>query len=128
MSLAPDDVLATIKAAFPCPAVEADAYAAAYWHQEMMYLLSAAGEQLGMRHQEILDIIEAEHLTSDGFTLCTPAIPVRIVNAAAFRTALPAVYDSIVRIRATDAERLIGRRKLYDLSCDTAGADRVHPG
>ncbi|MDV0444372.1 hypothetical protein [Methanorbis rubei] len=119
------ELLDCVAKAYPCPEVEADAYAAAYWHQEIEYLLTAATELLNARHQEILQIIEDEHLVSDAFSIQTPAVPIRFVDGAALRAALPAVYDAVVRIRATDAERFVGRRKLYELSREVAGAERL---
>ncbi len=122
MSQTPAEFLGIIEAAFPFPTEE---YAAAYRHQEMIYLFTAAADLLRTRHQKILDIIESEHLVSDIYAVHTPAIPVRSVNAAALRQSLPAVYDALVKIRASDAERFIGRQKLYELSCTAVGADRV---
>lgn len=122
MSRTPAEFLDIVEAVFPVPAEE---YAAAYRHQEMIHLLTAAAELLYTRHQKLLDTIDGEHLISTDYAVWTPETPIRTVNVAALREDLPAVYETLVRIRATDAERFIGRQKLHELSRITAGADRV---
>ncbi len=118
------DLLTELRRVRPCPA---DEYGEAYWNQEMQYLLTEASALLAGRHRELLAVIHSEDLRSPEFRIETPFTPVRRVDIPLLRQELPAVFGAIVYLKATDAERLLSRRRLYDLSCEAAGIDRVRP-
>lgn len=127
MNLTPPDLLAEIGETHPCPSADSDAYAAAYWHQEITYLLTEAAGILDRRHRELLELIRSEDLRSPEFRLETPFTSVRHVNVPALRQELPAVFDAVVYLKATDAERFLSRRRLYESAVAAAGIDRVRP-
>lgn len=93
----------------------------------MAYLLTAAAEILTSRHRELLALIRTETPVSPEFRLETPFSSVRHVDIPRLRQELPAVFDRLVYLKATDAERFLSRRRLYELSCEAAGIDRVRP-
>lgn len=127
MNLTPADLAEEIRTSHSCPSADADVWAAAYWHQEFAYLLSEAAVLLAGRQEELITLIRTEGLTSPEFRMDTPVVPVRTVNVAALREELPAIFDRVVFLRATDAERLLSRRRLYESAVAEAGADRVRP-
>lgn len=119
-----EDLLRELRRIRPCPE---DEYGKAYWNQEMQYLLTEATALLTAQHKDLLTIIRSEDLRSPEFRIETPTIPVRHADISRLRQELPAVFDRIVYLKATDAERFLSRRRLYDLSRETAGHDRVRP-
>ena len=127
MNLTPETLITELSETHPCPSADTDAYAAAYWHQEMQYLFTEAAAHLTNRHRELLDLIRTENLRSAEYQLETPVIPVRHVDLPRLRQDLPAVFDAIVYLKATDAERLLSRRRLYESAVAAAGIDRVRP-
>lgn len=124
MSTTPKTLLEEIAVQHPCRAGE---FAAAYWHQEMQYLLTETALILKEQHQDLLRIIADEGLTSPKYLLHTPVTVLRRVDIGKLRQELPDVFDRVVYLRATDAERFIGRRRLYELACDAAGPERIRP-
>lgn len=75
MNLTPADLLTELSKTHPCPSADADAYAAAYWQQEMQYLLTEAAGILHDRHRELLDLIRTDALVSPEYRLETPFTP-----------------------------------------------------
>lgn len=111
-----------LTAAHPCPE---DEFESAVWHQEMMHLFEELLGCFTLRHQKLLDVIQSEVLVSDIYCVHTPKIPVREVDVDKLRSTLPEVFDSVVYVRCSDAQRFIGRRRLYELSREFAGVCRV---
>lgn len=127
MNLTPDALLTELSTTHPCPSADTDIYAAAYWQQEMQYLLTETAGILGDRHRELLDLIRTENPLSPEYRLETPTLLVRHVDIPRLRQELPAVFDRLVYLKATDAERFLSRRRLYESAVAAAGIDRVRP-
>ena len=119
-----EDLLTELRRVRPCPA---DEYGEAYWNQEMQHLLTETAALLAGRHRDLLAVIRSEDLRSAEFRIETPFTQVRHADIPLLRQELPAVFDAVVHLKATDAERFLSRRRLYELSCETAGRDRVRP-
>lgn len=119
-----DQVVSDVVGLFPCPG---DEFEGCEWCQVMVeaferLVLFFAGE-----HHRLVGEIESRNLTSDQFVLVREERAERRVEVGALREGLPEVFSEVVHVRATDAERFIGRRRLYELSVECAGRERVLP-
>ncbi|MDU9376451.1 hypothetical protein McpSp1_10690 [Methanocorpusculaceae archaeon Sp1] len=65
-----------------------------------------------------VNLIRELGLTSPVYELLLPQTVLRHVDAECLRLASPAVYDEVAYLRSSDAERILGRRTLYRLSCE----------
>ncbi len=102
-----------------------DEYAAAYRYQEFLYCMKELTKVFEERHKELIAAIRFEGLESDEFAVEVPMD--NVVNTDLLKDELPTVYDNLVFIKSSAAERFIGRKSLYLLSLEAAGQDRVVP-
>ena len=127
MQVSAAGVFSAVETAFPCPDPAQDGFAAAFWCQEMEEAFALAAAEAGRRKEEFVAAVQRAGMRSDRFRLEVPVSRVRAVDVASLRESLPEVFSQVVFLRSCDAERFVGRRRLYELSCAAAGTDRVRP-
>lgn len=127
MQVSAAGVFSAVETAFPCPDPAQDGFAAAFWCQEMEEAFTLAAAEAGRRKEEFVAAVQRAGMRSDRFRLEVPVSRVRAVDVGSLREGLPEVFSQVVFLRSCDAERFVGRRRLYELSCAAAGTDRVRP-
>lgn len=99
-----------------------DEYARAW---RSMHLADILGE-LALRNREqyhqLLEIIRTENLESRRYCIETTYRTIDTVNLPLLRSTLPDLFTRLVYIRASDAEKYLGRQTLYKLAKKAAGS------
>ncbi|MDO5846148.1 MAG: hypothetical protein Q4Q04_04395 [Methanocorpusculum sp.] len=108
------------------PAAAADPFARAH---AVMHLREAAEGlvlMLAEAYAGLLDTIREDGLTSDEYELrdvCSVRLAVDVDRA---RAALPPeVFADIVHVGQADAERILSRRRLYELAAAAVGSEQI---
>ena len=117
----PQEFLDIIQSTYPCP-VEYGFERAAWlfeFREALSWMLDFV--ELEYKHQ-ISDILD-NGLTSDKYALVGKYRSYTRVNAADVAAYSPELFDSLVHIKATDAEKIIGRRNLYLEARNILGSD-----
>ena len=117
----PQEYLDIIQDAHPCP-VEGGFERAAWLfecREALRWMLDFV--EVEYKHQ-VADILD-KGLTSDKYALCgkyRSYTKVKVNEVAVFN---PELFESLVHVKATDAEKIIGRRNLYLEARNIIGAD-----
>ena len=115
----PQEYLDIIQEAHPCP-VEYGFERAAWLYETREALRWALNfVELEFKHQ-VADI-QDRGLTSEKYNLCGKFRNYTRVNLEALHQYNVELFDSLVHIKATDAEKIIGRRVLYLEARDVLG-------
>ncbi|MDU9375957.1 hypothetical protein McpSp1_05370 [Methanocorpusculaceae archaeon Sp1] len=101
-----------------------DLFERACWCTELESGLHRLSLLFNEEFHETVSLIAAGNFTSPLYELRFPTSPVRRVNAGRLREELPEMFFSVAYVRATDAERILSRRRLYELCCE-ADPDRA---
>lgn len=116
----PQEYLDIIQEAHPCPAQSG--FERAAWlfecREALRWILDFV--ELEFKHQ-VADIEDRE-LTSEKYALCGKYRSYTKVNLDALEAYSPAVFNDLVHIRATDAEKILGRRVLYAEALEVLGS------
>ncbi|MDV0441706.1 hypothetical protein [Methanorbis furvi] len=101
-----------------------DPFENAIWAAEFAEVFRQLAERFEEQHAAVIDRICIEGLTSVHYTIETPYTLTRMVDIGKLRRNLPEVFEKIVFIRSCDAEKILGRKHLYELA-KAASPDRV---
>lgn len=116
----PQEYLDIIEKAHPCPVNMG--FERAAWlfecREALRWILDFV--ELEFKHQ-VADI-EDRGLTSEKYSLCGKYRSYTKVNLDALEAYSPAVFNDLVHIRATDAEKILGRRELYAQALEVLGS------
>lgn len=123
-ALSLDKLLHELSLIHPCPK---DEFEACEWLSEMKFLCEEFSLHCSSEFNRLLEVIKDEDLSSDTFCIVTPEKAERRVDVSKLKAELFSVFDSIVHLKSSDAERFIGRRKLYELARDSIGEVRISP-
>ena len=107
----PQEYLDIIQDAYPCP-VECGFDRAAWLYEcreALRWMLDFV--EVEYKHQ-VADILD-RGLTSERYALCGKYRSYTRVKVAEVAAYSPELFDSLVHVKATDAEKIIGRRNLY---------------
>ena len=117
----PQEYLDIIQDAYPCP-VECGFDRAAWLYEcreALRWMLDFV--EVEYKHQ-VADILD-KGLTSEKYALCgkyRSYTKVKVADVAAYN---PELFESLVHLKATDAEKIIGRRNLYLEARNILGSD-----
>ena len=117
----PQEYLDIIQDAHPCP-VEYGFDRAAWLYEcreALRWMLDFV--EVEYKHQ-VADILD-KGLTSDKYALCGKFRSYTKVKVAEVAVYSPELFESLVHVKATDAEKIIGRRNLYLEARNILGSD-----
>lgn len=101
-----------------------DQFERALWCSELVYVFKELLLEFEERYSREVGVIFREDLHSDVYTLETPVTLVRVVDVPKLRSEMPEVFSDIVYLRCSDAEKVLGRRYLYNL-CKSGYPERI---
>ena len=119
----PASVLTAVQQTCPSPA---NPYESALWHTALAESCEALAADARSTARTRTDTIEREGLTHPAYLLIRPVKTISRVNLAKLQAALPRLAEKLTHIRASDAEKLIGRTELCRITEEIAG-DRIIP-
>ena len=96
-----------------------DTYEQALWCENLQNALASLIPLINSQYHTAVTAIITNNLQNPHYELLRPQIPCRRINLPLLRTNLPDIYQKIIHIRATDAEKIIGRTELYQISRKT---------
>ena len=96
-----------------------DTYEQALWCEDLETALAALIPLINSQYHTAVTAIITNNLQNPQYELIRPQTPCRRVNLALLRENLPDIYENIIHIRATDAEKIIGRTGLYQIARQT---------
>ena len=115
--ITPADLLNTaILPHWPRPA---DTYEQALWCEDLENALAALIPLMNAQYHTAVTAIITNNLQNPQYELLQPQIPYRRINLDLLQKNLPATYQKIIHLKATDAEKIIGRTELYLLARKT---------
>ncbi len=105
-----------LEALLPLHPIPLDPYERALWYQN----IASISEQLSthfadLSQKEIRSILD-NRIQSDEYTLATPVQYIDSVNIGILRDQLPRICEQLIHLRAVDAEKILGRPRLYQLA------------
>ncbi len=98
-----------------------DEYARAWRSMHLADLLGELSLRNREQYHQLLEIIRTENLESRRYCIETPYRTTDTVNLPLLRQTLPDLYTRLVYIRASDAEKYLGKQALYKLAKKAAG-------
>lgn len=101
-----------------------DPYERGLWCTELGYVFKELSLEFDARYRDAISMIFSENLCSDLYTIETPLTFIRTANTAKLREKLPEVFASIAYIKATDAEKILGRKMIHML-CKEKAPERI---
>ena len=117
----PQEFLDIIQDAYPCP-VEYG-FERAAWLFELREALSWMLDFVGLEYKhQVADILD-NGLTSEKYALVGKYRSYTRVKVSEVAVYNPELFDSLVHVKATDAEKIIGRRNLYLEAREILGSD-----
>lgn len=117
----PPEFLDIIQNAYPCP-VEYG-FERAAWLFEFREALSWMLDFVQLEYKHQVAYILDNGLTSEKYALVSKYRSYTRVNAAEVAAYNQELFDSLVHVKATDAEKIIGRRNLYLEARGILGSD-----
>ncbi|MDV0442851.1 hypothetical protein [Methanorbis rubei] len=96
----------------------------AYWCTELEGSLHRLSLLFNEEFNTTVSQITAGNLTSPAYELRFPQVAVRRVNVPLLREEMPKMFSAVAYLRATDAERILSRKLLYEL-CLGSDPDRT---
>lgn len=119
----PQEYLDIIQNAHPCPADSG--FERAAWLYECREALCWILDFVELEFKHQVADIQDRGLTSEKYSLIGRFRNYTKVNLEALRTHSTELYDSLVHIKASDAEKIIGRKVLYNLASELTGAEEI---
>ncbi|MCZ0860922.1 hypothetical protein O0S10_06740 [Methanocorpusculum sp. MG] len=101
-----------------------DPYEAALHSRDLAYIFEEFHLNFIEQYHKDLELITGENCESDEYQLIRRTRTTCKVNIPKLRTDHPDLHQQLVYLRATDAEKFLGRRYLYTAARDHAG-DRI---
>lgn len=119
----PQQYLDAVTEKYPCP-VESG-YSRAYWLYEARNAFRWIADFTNMEYKYQVAAILADEISSEQFELVPVERQESRVRVDVLREKYPEMFAELVFIKATDAQRILGKRTLYDLAADALGADAL---
>ena len=119
----PQEYLDIIQAAHPCP-VEYG-FERASWLYETREALRWALDFVELEFKHQIADIQDRGLTSEKYNVFAKVKNYTRVNLEELHIYNPEMFEDLVHIKATDAEKIIGRRSLYLEAKDILGAEEI---
>ena len=116
--LTPTAVLTAVQQICPTPE---HPYETALWHTAFAETCETLAADSRSKAAALINIIETQGLTHTDYLLIHPVKAVSRVSIEKLRTVYPQIAHKLTHIRATDAEKLIGRLELCELAQEIAG-------
>ena len=119
----PQEYLDSIQEAHPCP-VE-NGFERAAWLYETREALRWALDFVELEFKHQIADIQDRGLTSEKFNVFAKVKNYTRVNLEELHIYNPEMFEDLVHIKATDAEKIIGRRSLYLEAKDILGPEEI---
>ncbi len=119
----PEEYLAAITAVYPCPVL--NGFERAYWLYETREAVRWIAGFIHEEYKRQLNDIEACGITSDCYEIIPLERQESRVRIDKLREKFPDVFADLVHLRASDAQRILGRHILYALARDKIGDDAI---
>ncbi|HJJ94752.1 MAG TPA: hypothetical protein O0W83_03445, partial [Methanocorpusculum sp.] len=119
----PQEYLDIIQEAHPCP-VEYG-FERAAWLYETREALRWALDFVELEFKHQIADIQDRGLTSEKYNVFAKVKNYTRVNLEELHIYNPEMFEDLVHIKATDAEKIIGRRSLYLEAKDILGAEEI---
>ncbi len=113
-----------LEALLPLHPIPLDPYERALWYHNIAGICDQLGPHFAGLAQKEIQSIQDNRIQSDEYTLGTPVQHIDSVNIGKLRDRLPHICDQLIHLRAVDAEKILGRPRLYQLA-NTADPDRT---
>ena len=118
----PESVRAALAAAFPCPE---ELFGRAWHLQETAGVLGKLAAAYTAESAKIAAELYAAGMTSPNYTVDVPVKMQTTVDISKLKDELPQVAGNLLYVSSTNAVKLIGERRLYELAIEIAGDSRV---
>ena len=119
----PQDCLDTIREKYPCPAVSG--YERAYWLYECRKSVLWIAGFLNEEYRKQIAAIQESGMTSKHYELMPIEKPESRVRIDIMREKYPEAFAELVYIKTSDAGKILGRKTLYALAKEKAGAEEI---
>ena len=113
-----DEFEAAVFAAYP---VSEEVFARAMWMGEAADACGVLSKRYRRIESSLTQRIRTEGLTSDEYELKELTRPFSRVNVSLLKAERPDVFSAAVHVKQAFAEKVLGRRRLYDLVAEVLG-------
>lgn len=115
-----DEFEAAVFAAYP---VSDEVFERAMWMGEAADACGVLSKRYRRCESSLTQRIRTDGLTSDEYELKELTRPFSRVNIPLLKAERPDVFEEAVHVKQAFAEKVLGRRRLYDLVADVLGAE-----
>ncbi len=119
----PQNYLNAITTVFPCPAQSG--FERAYWLYQCREAVQWINKFVSQEYKRQLTDIEDRGLTSDLYQIIPKERQESRVRLDKLRDKFPETFAELVHIRASDANKILGRKTLYKLAKEKLGSDAI---
>ncbi len=117
-----ESVRAALEAAFPCPE---ESFGRAWHLQETAAVVGKLATAYSAESAKIAADLYAAGMTSPDYTVDVPVKMQTKVDISKLKAELPQVAGNLLYVSSTNAVKLIGERRLYELAIEISGESRV---
>ncbi len=105
-----------LEALLPLHPIPLDPYERALWYRNIAGICEQLGPHFADLSQKEIQSILDNRIQSDEYTLVTPVQYIDAVDVGTLRDQLPHICEQLIHLRAVDAEKILGRPRLYQLA------------